>query len=177
MLAVTSIVITHELPAGTVPPVRLTPADPAANTPPALFCRVPAHVLVVVNGVATVIAAGVVGKVSVKATPVSATLAAFDSVMVSVDLVPGPMLLGENDLATIGRAVSSTAVLEGAPAAPVWVEETPVVVFEYVPTTAELTDTVIVQDAFAASVPAVSPMLVLPAAPPVIAPPQELVRR
>ena len=112
-----------------VPATRRIPAAPAANTPPALFCRVPPQVLVVVSGVATVMAAGAVGKVSVNAADVSATLAAFDSVIVSVDFVPGPMLAGENDLTTTGRAVSSTAVFDGAPAPPVCVVETPVAVF------------------------------------------------
>ena len=53
----------------------------------------------------------------------------IDSVIVSVDFVPGPMLSGENDLTTTGRAVSSTAVFDGAPAPPVCVVETPVAVF------------------------------------------------
>ena len=96
-------VTVQELPPASRPPVRRIPASPMASTPPPLSCKVPAQVLDVVSGAATVMAPGDVGKVSVKPTPVRSLFKfGFDTVNVSVDVPPARIGLGENNFVMLG---------------------------------------------------------------------------
>ena len=119
------------LPAS-VPPTSLRLVLPAASAAPPLSVSVPPQPLVMVVS-ASVIAPGVVGKVSVKVTPLIAFApfaAGFVKVSDSVDGPFGITGLGANDLAIVaGVITSSGAVLLTAPAAaPVCVVVTPLLV-------------------------------------------------
>jgi hypothetical protein len=74
----TTTLIVQELLAAMVPPLNVT--DPA----PAVAVNVPPQVFVVVDGVATTMDCGMVGKVSEKATPVIAAFVPLLKVKVNV---------------------------------------------------------------------------------------------
>ena len=95
--AVTFTVTVQDPPAASVPPVRRIPGSPMPRAPLLLSNNDPPQVFVVVSGEATVILAGEVGKVSVKATPLKA-FAGLGLVIknVRVDVPLGPIVLGEN---------------------------------------------------------------------------------
>jgi hypothetical protein len=95
--------------AAMVPPVRLMLPEPAAAV------AVPLHVLVSPFGVDTT---SPVGRVSLKATPVSATAlaAGFVIVKVSVVAVPGATGLGLNTLAIDGGATDPTETADAGAA-------------------------------------------------------------
>ena len=97
-------------------------------------------------------------------------------VTVRVEFVFSGIVAGAKALAIVGGVVTvKVAVLEVVPVPP-FVELTAPVVLAYEPAVAEVTFTEIAQVApGAALVPLVRPMEVLPAAPPVIVPPQVLV--
>ena len=78
----------QELFAAMVPPVKDT--EPA----PAVAVNVPPHVLVVVDGVATTMACGMVGNVSANATAVIAAFVPLPNVNVSVLFCPNCTGLG-----------------------------------------------------------------------------------
>ena len=99
------------------PPVSRIPTSPDARVLPAESSREPPQVLVVVSGVATVIALGEVGNTSVKVTPVAFTPSAFVSVSVNNVLSPRPMAPGENSLSIPMRPTANVATLEAVPAA------------------------------------------------------------
>ena len=93
-------------PVPTVPPTSLMPVSPAASVPPPPSCKVPPQVLVVASGVATTRFGE--GKLSVKPTPVRATVfaAGFVIVKVSVVVVLSGAVEGENALAMDGGATT-----------------------------------------------------------------------
>src|SRR5258708_33382316 len=147
-----------------VKPMLLAPAVPPVIAPPQLL---------VTFGTAATRSPG--GKLSVTATPVSAR-PAFGLVMmsVSVDVPPTGILVGENDLAMLGGSrlvpIASTA-LPVFPVPPL-VEVTLPVVLLYKPAVLPVTWTVIVQLAWAASVPPVRLILLPPVS--VTVPPLQL---
>src|SRR5260221_14557443 len=98
---VTVTVKVQELAAATVPPARVTMFVPAVAV------ATPPQVLVSPLGVATINAPG---KVSVNATPVSATVFAAGLVMVRVNVVllPTTMLAAPNALAMDGGATTAS---------------------------------------------------------------------
>src|SRR5688572_4256814 len=74
-----------------------------ASTPPRLSCSVPPQLFVVVRGVATVIAPGTTGNVSVSERPVRASFwFGLVIVNVSVDVPPARIGLGENNFVMLG---------------------------------------------------------------------------
>ena len=97
----------------TDPPLRLMEVAPAVGE------NVPPHVLLKVNGLATCMP---LGNESVKATPVMATLlpVGLVIVMVRVEVPPGKvMVVGLNDLLTVGGARKLTvAVFDVVPVPP-----------------------------------------------------------
>ena len=140
---VTFTEIAHEELAATAPPVKLTEADPAVAV------AVPPHVFVSPLGVDTTIPAG---KVSVNATPVSATVLAVGLVMVMVseDVALSAILVGLNALAIEGGA--TTAMLaEAVPPVPPSVELTAPVVLFCVPPAVPVTFSEKVHDVLAAN--------------------------
>ena len=106
--------------AATVPPARLMLISAAAGV------NVPPQVLTILGVVATTKLAG---KASVKAKPLKATAFGLAIVNVNVDAPPAGIAVGEKALLMVGlvRTVN-TAVLLTVPAAPVCVEDTPLVV-------------------------------------------------
>lgn len=94
------------------------PTSPTPNPPPPESCKVPAvpplvQVLVVVSGLASVIAPGVVGNTSEKDTPVKLTglVTGFEITIVNVAVPPVPITVGEKLFAIIGGpSTLSTAV-------------------------------------------------------------------
>jgi hypothetical protein len=94
------------------PPMSWMPLAPAANAAPRLLVRLPPQLLLTLSGDATVSAppAGAdEGKTSVNATLVNAESAGLFNTNVRVDLAPGAMDAGANDLTMPG--VSCTAKL------------------------------------------------------------------
>ena len=67
--AVTAIVMLQLPPDGMAPLVSRMPGLPATSAPPVLLVRLPLQVLLEVSGEAAVMAAGAIGNVSVKVTP------------------------------------------------------------------------------------------------------------
>ena len=119
-LLVTSTLTVHDVLAATVPPVKLilTSAGAGANVPP--------QVLTILGVAATT---KLTGKASVKAKPLKATAFGLAIVNVKVDAPPVGIAVGEKALLMVGVAKTlNTAVLLTVPAAPVCVEETPLVV-------------------------------------------------
>ena len=104
----TTTLTVHVPLAGMEPPANV--ADPA----PAVAVKVPPHVLVVVDGAATTMAAGVVGKVSENATAVMATAVPLVKVNVSVLGCPSCTGLGLKTLSILGRPTDKIS-LEAAP--------------------------------------------------------------
>src|SRR5579859_5088589 len=140
----------QEPPAAIVPPERLTTEKP--ETVPVVMVPVP-HDPVRPFGFAT---ARPAGSVSPKPTPVSATVA-FGLVMVKVSVVVAfrLMLAAPNAFAMLGGPITvMLAVLLVAPAPLSFDEIGPVVLF-CTPAAIPVTFTLIVQEAFAASVPPV----------------------
>ena len=94
------------------------PTSPTPKPPPPESCKVPAvpplvQVLEVVNGLAKVIAPGVVGNTSEKDTPVKLTglVTGFEITIVNVAVPPVPITVGEKLFAIIGGpSTLSTAV-------------------------------------------------------------------
>jgi hypothetical protein len=102
----------QELLAATLPPLSWMPLAPAAKAAPSVLVRLPPQLLLTLSGDATVSAppAGAeAGKTSLNATPVNAVSAGLFSKKLRVDLAPGAMELGANDLTMLG--VSCTAKL------------------------------------------------------------------
>ena len=92
-----------------------------ASTPPPLSCKVPPQVLVVVSGVATVVAAGDMGKVSVNAKPVSESFwFGLVIVKVNLDVPPARIGLGENNFVIAGGCKTVRAAV-ALPVDPVFV--------------------------------------------------------
>jgi hypothetical protein len=121
---VTFTTTVHELLAAIVPPVKDTVPDPAAAA------VVPLHVLVSPLGVATTRLAG---KLSVKPTPVSPTVAeGLVMVMVIVLVPPTPIVLGVNTLVVVGGA-TTLIVSVAVPPVPPSVELTVLVVLTWAP--------------------------------------------
>jgi hypothetical protein len=109
---VTVVVMVHEPPAATVPPLRLMEFPPAARV------RVPPHELDVLNGFVFVTPAGYV---SVNATPVSALFRfGFEIVKVNVDVPFARIGLGANNLEMAG-GFNTVRVAEALPVEPVFV--------------------------------------------------------
>ena len=118
-VAVVSTVTVHEPLAGIVPPLSLMLEAPGASAAPLLSLSVPPQLLVVFKGEATVRLppAGVAaGNTSLNAAPSMATGEVLPSTKVNVDLAPGAMLTGKNDLTIVG-ATTPTARLALAPLA------------------------------------------------------------
>ena len=116
----TSTLNVHEVLAATVPPVKLMLASAGAGA------KVPPQVLTLLGVAATTKLAG---KASVKAKPLKATAFGLRIVNVKVDTPPVGIAVGKKALLMVGlvRTVN-TAVLLTVPAAPVCVEDTPLVV-------------------------------------------------
>ena len=151
-----------------VPPVNLIPAAPTASAAPALFSNEPAQVLLVVSGLATVIAPGVVGKVSVKVAAVSATELLLFNTMLNVETpVTGKIGLTENDLVTVGAASTVMLAVASVPldaaAGPVTVKPPTGMVLSLRPTLVPVTVAVTVHEPPAGIVPAASATVVPPA--------------
>jgi hypothetical protein len=130
--AVTFTEMVHDPFAGIVPLLKRMPTLPAASVPFAEFRSCPPQVLVVVRGLATVIAPGVTGKTSVKPglPAVRFTAFGFESVNVSVLAPPGEITAGEKPFEIVGRSRTvRLTVLLGVPAVCVWAERIPEVVF------------------------------------------------
>lgn len=108
----TAKVIAQLLLAAKVPPVSLTPKAPATNAPPVLLVSVPPQVLLIVRGVANIM---LVGKVSVKVSPVNATKLGLLMVMVNVLVLPKCIKVGDATLvAVIGVKLLTFNVAEAA---------------------------------------------------------------
>ena len=103
--------------AATVPPVNLALALPIASGTPALSVSVPPQELVDVAE-ASVIAPGVVGKVSVKLTMLSVPAMLLLSVRVSVETPLSAMVAGLNDLVMAGLVPTARVALALLPAPP-----------------------------------------------------------
>ena len=100
--------------AAKLPPVNLMPVAPAAKPAPPLSVRLPPHVLLTLSGDATVSAppAGAeVGKTSLNATVVKAEEAGLVMTRLSVDLAPGAIDVGANDLAMLGESCTARLAL------------------------------------------------------------------
>jgi hypothetical protein len=135
--------------AATVPPLNVTLPEPATAV------AVPPQVFVNTFGVATTVPAG---NVSVKATPLRATVFATGLVIVKVsEVVPFTATpVAPYALAIVGAAMTvSVAVLLVAPA-PVCVDEIAPVIFDLVPAAVPVTFTVIAQLLFVVTVAPVS---------------------
>lgn len=94
---------------GIVPPVNLTLSLPTASTAPADVVSVPPHVLVTVvsnNVILPGAPTAVVGKISLKPTPVIAVAVGLVSVIVSVETALGVTVLGTKDLLIDGAGVT-----------------------------------------------------------------------
>ena len=114
-MAVTATVIAHEPLPGIAPLISCMPTSPAFNKVPLLSCSVPPQVFVVVV-LAKVIgpgAVGVVGKVSVNVAPTKVTALLLNKVIVSVEIPPALIEVGENDLIIVGLASTSILALVG----------------------------------------------------------------
>lgn len=123
VVALTLTLTAQVPPIGSEPPVKLMVAAPAGavKVPPQLF-----------NGDGTESTCSPAGKLSVTATPFSATVfaAGFVKFRVKVDTPFGATVEGENDLAIAGGAMTvKFAVLLCTPAIGVCAVETPDVVF------------------------------------------------
>ena len=167
VLPVTFTENVQELFTAIVPPLRLMLPEPAV----AVMVPVP-QVPVMPFGVETTTPAG---KVSLNATPVSATVFVAGLVMVKLNaLVPfSGMLVGLNALAIVGGPTTATLALAVLPVPP-FVELTVTLLF-LTPAVVPCTLTVIVQLAPAATVPPLKLTEEAPAVP-VAVPPQLLVR-
>ena len=86
-----------------MPPASLIAVSPALSAPPAPSVSVPPQVLVVVV-LASVIAPGVVGNVSVNARPVTAVLLAFVKVSVRLTVPPGATNVAPKAFVAVGVA-------------------------------------------------------------------------
>src|SRR6266700_2434964 len=167
-LAVVPVTFTdnvHEALTATVPPDRLTDPEPATAV------AVPPQVLDSPFGVATTRPAG---RLSVKATPVSATLA-FGFVMVKVNEVDpfNGIVAAPNALVIVGGA-TTVMLAEAVLPVPPLVEVTFPVVLFFTPAVVPVTFAVSVQLLLTAMVPPVREMLPEPATA-VAVPPQVLV--
>ena len=152
-----------------VPPATMLPAENATEVAFAAGANVaaPQPVVLAAGVAATVIAPGLVGKVSLKATPVSAVVGfGFVIVKVSVEVAPTAIGAGEKSFAMLGATTLLTttlAVLLTKPAPALALPTTPVVLL-YVPAVGALTLTLMTQLPFAGTVPPISLTAVLPAA-------------
>ena len=164
MVLVTFTVIVQELPAAIVPPVSETLPEPA------MAVAVPPQVLVSPFGVAT---SKLDGKVSVKATPTSATVfaAGFVIVSVSVEGAVGKITVGLNALAITG-GVTTVSEAEAVPPVPPSVEVTWLVVLFLVPAVVPVTSTENLHALLAAIVAPASLMEPEPAVAVIVPPPQ-----
>ncbi len=99
--------MTQLLLAGMDPPVRLMPASPISKVPPDSSHSVPPQLLEVDNGEATVILPAAVGKVSTKLTSLTVPLFGLVRTKVNVDVVPGRIVAGVNDLSMVTDAGST----------------------------------------------------------------------
>src|SRR5882724_622054 len=156
----------HEALTATVPPDRLTDPEPATAV------AVPPHVLVRPFGVATTKPAG---RLSVNATPVSAT-PAFGFVMVKVSEVEpfSGIVAAPNALLIVGGA-ATVRLADAVLPVPPFVEVTFPVVLFFTPEVVPVTFAVSVQVLLTAIVPPVSEMLPEPATA-VAVPPHVLVK-
>ena len=155
VVPVTFIEIAHELLIANVPPDKL--AEPA----PATAVAVPPQVLVNALGVATTRPAG---RLSVKATPVSAIVLAAGLVMVKVREVDPFRAIeaAPNALVIVGAEATVRLAVAVLPVPPL-VELTAPVVLVYCPEVAPVTFTTTVQEVFVAMVLPVRLMLPEPA--------------
>ena len=100
------------------PPVNRMPADPTANAAPRLLNNAPLQLFEVVRS-ATVMAPGVVGKVSVNVAPVKATELLFARTICKVDTpVFGRIGLVRNDLEMVGAARTVISAVAAVPLDP-----------------------------------------------------------
>lgn len=163
VLAVVATVIVQLLLAGIAPTLRRSPKSPAVSAPPRLSSRVPPQVFEIVNGLATVIAPGDTGKVSVKPALVRSTALVLVNTIVSVDVPVGAIAAGAKDLAIVGRASTVTLALAGSPLLPAEVLSAPeAIALVTPPGVEEVTLTVTVQLLFAGIVPPLMPMVLPP---------------
>ena len=134
----------HGVPVAIVPPASVTLADPAAAV------VVPPHELFRPLGEAMRIPEG---SVSVKVTPVSATVlaAGFVIVKLKVEIPAGAIPLGVNTLAIAGGA-TTVMLADAVPPAPPCVDVTLLVVLFCVPAAMPVTFTENVQEVLAAKV-------------------------
>ena len=88
MGTVTFTLIVQLLLGASVPPVKRMPGSPAASAPPVLSNSDPPHVLDVLSGVATTMAPGEVGNVSVKLSPLTVTGVGLVNVKVNAETPP-----------------------------------------------------------------------------------------
>ena len=118
-----------------------------------------------------------VGKVSVNATPATATALAAGFVMVNVSEVVAfkAIFAGLNTFAMVGGATTLIEAVAGAPVPPSF-ELTLLVVLLCVPAAIPVTFTEKLQDAFAARVPPARAMLFVPAVAVTVPAPQELLK-
>ena len=150
----------------TLPPFKLALLAPASGA------KVPPQVLVTLGGAATKIS---LGKLSVNAKPVSATLLGLLITSVSVEVLPAVIVLGENDLLIVGLITTfKVAVLLARPGPPVWVDDTPPEVLLYAPTIVLVTSKVMLQLPPAIKLPPVKLTKPVPASA-VAVPPQLLI--
>ena len=149
-----------------MPPFKLALLAPASGA------KVPPQVLVTLGGAATKIS---LGKLSVNAKPVSATLLGLLITSVSVEVLPAVIVLGENDLLIVGLITTfKVAVLLARPGPPVWVDDTPPEVLLYAPTIVLVTSKVMLQLPPAIKLPPVKLTKPVPASA-VAVPPQLLI--
>lgn len=164
-LAFTLTVITQLLFDAMVPPLSCMPSEPTAKAPPRLFSKLPPQVLLVTRS-NTVMAPGVVGKVSVKAALVKAAGLLLLSVICKLDTpLTGKMGLLKNALVTVGRAntvmlASADVPLEAGPAT---VKSPAAMVLFFRPIVLPVTVAITVQEPLAGMVPALKATVVPPA--------------
>jgi hypothetical protein len=119
--AVTFTVTAQEPFAGMVPPASLIAVSPALSAPPAPSVSVPPQVLVAVV-LASVIAPGVVGNVSVNARPVTAVLLPLLKVSVRLVVPAGAMKVAPKAFVAVGAestvSVAFTPLVSSVATAP-----------------------------------------------------------
>ncbi len=156
----------HDALTASVPPARLTEADPDTAV------AVPPQVLLRLLGVATVSPAG---RLSVKTSPVSAK-PEFGLVMLKVsEVLPFSGIVAAPNVLTMDGGLATVRVADVVLPVPPLVEVTAPVVFVYEPEAVPCTLTTTVQEVFTAILPPVRLMLVDPATA-VWTPPQLLIR-
>src|SRR5438105_820361 len=114
------------------------------------------------------------GNASLKARPVRLSALLLVTVIVRREVAPAGTLAGANDFVSVGLLVKVATAAAVAPVPPL-ADETVPVVLVYALAAAEVTETVTVQLALAASVPPLTPTVLPPATPPLSVPPGHVV--